>query len=107
MKNLIYLAIFIFAGLKFGFLENPFASEPQFADIPSDTVILYSTSWCGYCRKARKLMRTHGIEFVELDIEKSEVAKEQYQKLNGRGVPLIYKNGKVLRGFDPEKIKRL
>lgn len=31
---------------------------------PQDTVVLYSTSWCGYCEKARNYFRAKGIPFT-------------------------------------------
>ena len=33
-------------------------------------VIMYSTAWCGYCKKARQYFKSKGISFVEYDIEK-------------------------------------
>jgi hypothetical protein len=34
-------------------------------------VVLYSTAWCGYCRKAREFFAANGIRYVEYDIEKN------------------------------------
>ena len=94
-------ALFLF------FLADPFGwLEPTIA--PNDKqVTMYSTSWCGYCRKARELFTRQGIPFKELDIEKSAQAKQEYDALNGRGVPLILIDDKKMTGFDIREFKRL
>lgn len=72
-------------------------------------IVLYSTAWCGYCRKARSWMTANGVPFVEKDIEKDPAGKAEYQgKSNGyTGVPLIDVNGTVVRGFDKARIQGL
>lgn len=62
-------------------------------------VVMYSTSWCGYCRKARNHFNSKNIPFKEYDIEKSEKAAREYKKLNGRGVPVILIGKKRMNGF--------
>ncbi|MBT3504945.1 MAG: glutaredoxin family protein [Piscirickettsiaceae bacterium] len=89
------------------FLADPFRwLEPTIT--PSNKqVTMYSTSWCGYCRKARDVFTRQGITFKELDIEKSAVAKQAYDALNGRGVPLILVDDQQMTGFDVRSFKRL
>lgn len=70
-------------------------------------VVLYSTEWCGYCDKARTLMRSNGIDFVELDIEKSAEGNRQHRQLGGGGVPVLVIGGEVVRGYAPERILQL
>jgi glutaredoxin len=67
-------------------------------------VVLYATSWCGYCRKARELLRSRGVAFVEHDIERSAEGRRQYEALKGRGVPLLVVNGTVIRGYSEQAI---
>ena len=62
-------------------------------------VIMYSTSWCGYCAKARKYFKANGISFKEYDIEKNKKAKRKYDALGGQGIPLILVGKKSMRGF--------
>lgn len=35
-------------------------------------VVMYSASWCGVCKKARKYFKQNNIAFVEYDVETSE-----------------------------------
>ena len=62
------------------------------------TVIMYSTTWCGDCRRAKRYFQEWGIEYAEVDIEKTPGAAEQVMAwANGkRVVPTITIGGKVL-----------
>lgn len=67
-------------------------------------VILYATSWCGYCAKTREFLGERGIAYTELDIEKSSDARRAYDALGGRGVPVLKVNGTVIHGYNPQGI---
>ncbi|TBU72650.1 NrdH-redoxin [Pseudomonas daroniae] len=67
-------------------------------------VILYATSWCGYCAKTREFLGERGIAYTELDIEKSSEARRAYDALGGRGVPVLNVNGTVIHGYNPQGI---
>ena len=68
-------------------------------DRSGSKVVMYSTSWCGYCAKARQYFKSKGIAFKEYDIEKNKKAKRKYDRLGGQGVPLILVGKKSMRGF--------
>ena len=75
---------------------------------PSDTekrVVMYSTQWCGYCRKAREYFKDNKIRYKEKDIEKSSRAKKEYDRLKGSGVPLIMVGKNKIQGFDLSKFE--
>lgn len=69
-------------------------------------IIMYSTSWCGYCKKARKYFIAKGISFVEYDIEKNARAKRDYDAIGGSGVPVIVKGKKHMQGFSQQSFDR-
>ena len=60
---------------------------------------MYGTSWCGYCKKARRYFAAHGIPFKEFDVENSSKGKRDYEKLRAKGVPVILIGKKCLNGF--------
>ena len=63
-------------------------------------VILFRTSWCGYCKKAATYMQSKNIPFIERDIETDTAAKAEYKKLGGPGgVPFMVFGDKTLAGF--------
>lgn len=47
------------------------------------TVTMYSTTWCGYCRRLKGQMEAAGISYTEVDIEKTPGAAELVEQLNG------------------------
>jgi mycoredoxin len=46
-------------------------------------VIMYTTSWCGYCFRLKKLLKTEGIAFTEVDIEHDPAAAQFVASANG------------------------
>lgn len=63
------------------------------------TVILYGTSWCGYCAATRKFFAENGIRYTELDVEKTTEGYTGHKKLGGGGVPVIVVGDQVLHGY--------
>ena len=68
----------------------------------SQKVVMYSTSWCKYCKKAKEHFKKNRIDFVEYDIEKDKKAKREYDRLGGKGVPVILVGNKRMNGFSAE-----
>ncbi len=106
-----YIIIF---GLALLFIYQKQEEISAFLFIPADysaahdvDVLMYGTSWCGYCSKARKLLDDHDITYFEYDIESSREGLSQYQDLGGRGVPVFQIGGKVLKGYNPARILQL
>lgn len=73
----------------------------------TNSVEIYTTSWCGYCKKAIDFLSSNGINYQEYDIEKSKVAKGRMKALGGSGgVPFAIINGNTVSGFSKEKYKQ-
>ncbi|SDO17705.1 mycoredoxin [Klenkia soli] len=71
-------------------------------------VTMYTTSWCGYCVRLKKLMQREGIEWAEVNIETDEGAADLVMKANGgnRTVPtLIFADGTALTNPSIEQVK--
>ncbi len=71
----------------------------------SSRVVMYSTVWCGYCKRARGYFKKNSIPFSEKDIEKGARAEKEYKRLKGNGVPLIMVGKTKLQGFDQRKFE--
>ncbi|MBN1130407.1 MAG: glutaredoxin family protein [Chitinispirillaceae bacterium] len=71
-------------------------------------VRIYVTEWCGYCRKLEKLLELNKIDFVACDVEKTESCKTEYAFYGQgyTGVPLSVIGNTVVRGYNPEEIKK-
>ncbi len=93
--------------LEINSISIPKISTHSNSTATSRRVVIYTTDWCGYCKKAKKFMRKNNIAFSEYDIEKSARAKREYDRLNGHGVPLIVVGKKTLSGFSPSSLMAL
>ncbi len=107
MKNVIYLIIGVIVAVKVGILNNPFSQQPDYVAGYDSEVVLYATSWCGYCEKTRKLFEKNNIAYTEYDIEESSSANKEFKKLGGKGIPLVVVDGDIVRGYDPKRILSL
>jgi mycoredoxin len=62
-------------------------------------VIMYTTSWCGFCRNLKKQLAREGIELDEVDIEQDPAAAEYVMSVNGgnQTVPtLLFPDGSAM-----------
>ena len=64
-------------------------------------VLMYTTSWCPYCSRAKALLRQKGVQWTELDIEADPVMREEMVEASGRtSVPQIFINGALVGGSE-------
>jgi mycoredoxin len=47
------------------------------------TVTMFSTTWCGYCRRLKSQLERAGIGYTEVNIEQVEQAAEYVMQVNG------------------------
>ncbi len=65
----------------------------------SDQIVMYGTSWCGDCHRARWFFDNYGIDYTDIDIEADEAAAAKVVAINNgnRSVPtIIFTDGSVL-----------
>lgn len=72
---------------------------------PDKTVLLYSSSGCKYCKKAKDFLQAHNITYEEIDVYNSDRGKEDFAKLGGIGVPIMVVAGTKVVGFDEGELK--
>ena len=64
-------------------------------------VVMYSTSWCPYCERARRLLASKGAAFEEIDVESApEKRAEMLQRSGRRSVPQIFIGDQHVGGSD-------
>jgi mycoredoxin len=49
---------------------------------PADTLTIYSTTWCGYCRRLKRQLDREGIGYAEVDIEHVPDAAAYVESVN-------------------------
>src|SRR5215831_17331095 len=61
-------------------------------------IVLFSTQWCGDCRRAKRLFDALGVPYTEIDIDQDRVAAGQVMRLDAgmRSVPtIVFPDGSV------------
>ncbi len=82
------------------------ANTEQFAQSDGQpSIILYSATWCGYCRAARDFFNQKGLAYTEHDMETSPEGVAGYEKLGGGGIPLMLVGGEKIRGFSQAQLE--
>lgn len=74
----------------------------------SATFTMYSTPWCGYCRRLKGQLEREGISFDEVDIEQDPASADLVAKANGgnQTVPtLIFADGSALTNPSVAQVK--
>jgi mycoredoxin len=64
-----------------------------------NTLIIYTTSWCGDCRRVKKLLDDYKIGYIEINIDQDPQAAQFVETINGgyRSVPtLVFPDGTTL-----------
>jgi glutaredoxin len=69
-------------------------------------IILYGTTWCGYCSAAREFFNANGIAYKDLDVENSNEGYQAYKTLGANGIPAIVIGGELVEGFDEARIRK-
>lgn len=73
------------------------------------TVTMYSTSWCGYCRRLKKQMDREGIVYDEINIEQDPVSAAFVERANGgcQTVPtVLFPDGSTLTNPSLAQVKQ-
>lgn len=67
--------------------------------------IVYTTNTCPYCKMAIDFLYGLGVKVLEKDCRNNKYAKEVIDKTGQMGIPVIEINGKIIIGFDKQKIE--
>lgn len=71
-------------------------------------VIVFSTPSCTYCNMAKKYFRENRVKFRDVDVSRDQAAARDMVRRSGQsGVPVIDIDGKIIVGFDRQKINRM
>lgn len=69
---------------------------------------MYTTSWCGFCRRLKTGLKAEGISYDEVDIEQDPAAAEFVGSVNGgnRTVPTVkFADGSTLTNPSAAQVK--
>jgi len=77
---------------------------------PEPKVIIYSTTWCAFCKTERQYLERLGVAYVDKDVEEDKEAYEELMQKNGgmfQGVPVTDIAGELVLGFNRARIDEL
>ena len=64
-------------------------------------VIMYTTRFCPYCMRARRLLKSKGVDYKEIRVDGNNELWEEMEKRSGRNtVPQIFINNEPIGGYD-------
>jgi len=54
-------------------------------------ITMYGAAWCGDCRRSKKYLDSHNVEYNYIDVEADESASDKVIEINGglRSIPVI------------------
>jgi mycoredoxin len=66
---------------------------PELAQVTPDegSIIMFTTTWCGYCRRLKGQLAREGVPFTEIDLEANPEHVDYVESVNGgnRTVPTV------------------
>jgi glutaredoxin 3 len=68
-------------------------------------VEVYTTSFCPFCTRAKSLLKSKGVPFIEIDVTEDAELRQKMVELSGgrRTVPEIFINDKIVGGYEELK----
>ena len=73
------------------------------------TVTMFSTTWCGYCRRLKSQMEAAGVPYTEVNIEEHPDSAAYVEKVNGgnQTVPtLVFPDGSAATNPSLAEVQR-
>lgn len=71
-------------------------------------ITVYSTPGCPYCIRLKDYLKQKGLDFTGIDVSADQASLDKMVSISGQmGVPVIDVDGKIVVGFDKEKIEKL
>lgn len=71
-------------------------------------ITIYTTPTCGYCKMAKAFFAEHGVTYDEKNVATDEEARTaMIQKSGQLGVPVIDIDGKIVVGFNRDRLSEI
>jgi glutaredoxin len=69
--------------------------------------VLYTASWCGYCKLAKAWLGENRVSFQEVDVDTPEGRAAYNEAGASGGVPVLMKSNQYVKGFSSEAYEAL
>jgi glutaredoxin 3 len=68
---------------------------------PQAKIVVYTTDWCPYCVRAKRLLSSRGYAFEEIDVDGDTAKRAWLVQVTGRRtVPQVFIADQPVGGFD-------
>ncbi len=83
-------------------------AEKPYAYKTGPEVVVYTTAWCGWCRKTLAFLDERGVRYVNKDIEANDWNRDELIEKTGRtSIPVVEINGEIIRGYNAARMEQL
>ncbi|WP_192497300.1 glutaredoxin family protein [Halospina sp. K52047b] len=96
LRNTLYIFLFLIIGA---------VSTVSIAETDRE-VVMFSIDYCPSCEAAKRFFNEHGIVYSEYNLNESAKARTTFERLGGRGTPLLFLEGKTMNGFHPQRFRQ-
>lgn len=71
-------------------------------------ITMYSTTWCGYCRRLKRQLDEAGIRYEEIDVDRDHAFDQRIMEASGgfRVVPTLEVEGELLVNPTIQEVRR-
>ncbi len=71
-------------------------------------VVIYTTPWCGWCRRTRAFLDERGVRYVDKNIEANDAFRDELIRKTGRtSIPVVEIGGELIRGYNERAMEAL
>ena len=84
-------------------------AQTKLVELVSGGIVVYCTSWCPDCRRARAFLKEHGLTYTEVDIDKTPGAKERLREMTSGTLttPTFDVDGEIVIDFKRDQLERV
>jgi len=83
-------------------------AERPYAYRPDPEVVVYTTAWCGWCRKTLQYLDERNVRYVNKDIEANDWHRKELIEKTGRtSIPVVEIDGELIRGYSEARMDEL
>jgi len=90
-------------------ISKPVESTSSEGVLHHPVIVMYCTSWCPDCRRARIWFRENNLEYVEVDVDADPRAAAQVKAWTGgnRVTPTFDIDGTIIVSFNEQKLREV
>lgn len=102
LAGIVAVSLSVSNGLAWWARERAAGTVQQHAQ--AGDIVMYSSTTCPYCAKARDWLDRHGVPWRECNVDLDKACLATYDAQGSPGTPLMWIKGRWQLGFDAEKL---